>query len=34
VLTPGQLAKLDNLQQQRDDLVDGAIAGFGRRLGQ
>lgn len=34
VLTLGQLAKLDELQQRRDDLTDGAIAGFGRRLAQ
>jgi Spy/CpxP family protein refolding chaperone len=34
VLTPEQLAKLDELQQRRDDMTDGAIAGFGRRLAQ
>jgi hypothetical protein len=34
VLTSEQLAKLDELQQRRDDLVDGAIAGFGRQLAQ
>jgi Spy/CpxP family protein refolding chaperone len=34
VLTSDQLAKLDDLQERMDDLVDGAIAGFGRRLGQ
>jgi Spy/CpxP family protein refolding chaperone len=34
VLTPEQLAKMDELQQRADDMVDGAIAGFGRRLAQ
>ena len=34
VLTPDQLAKLDELQQRADDSVDGAIVGFGRRLAQ
>jgi Spy/CpxP family protein refolding chaperone len=34
VLTPEQLAKLDELQQRADDMVDGAIAGFGRRIAQ
>jgi Spy/CpxP family protein refolding chaperone len=34
VLTPEQLAKLDELQQRADDFVDGAIVGFGRRLAQ
>jgi Spy/CpxP family protein refolding chaperone len=34
VLTPEQLAKMDELQQRADDMVDGAIAGFGRRIAQ
>jgi Spy/CpxP family protein refolding chaperone len=34
VLTPDQLAKMDELQQRADDMVDGAIAGFGRRIAQ
>ena len=34
VLTPEQLAKMDELQQRADNAVDGAIAGFGRRLAQ
>jgi Spy/CpxP family protein refolding chaperone len=34
VLTPEQLAKLDDLQQRADNMVDGAIAGFGRRIAQ
>ncbi len=34
VLTPEQLAKLDEMQQRADDFVDGAIVGFGRRLAQ
>ncbi len=34
VLTPEQIAKLDELQQRADDSVDGAIVGFGRRLAQ
>jgi Spy/CpxP family protein refolding chaperone len=34
VLTPEQLAKMDELQQRADDRVDGAIAGFGRRIAQ
>ncbi len=32
ILTADQLAKLNQLQQRADDLVDGAIAGLGRRL--
>ena len=34
VLTPDQLAKMDELQQRADDRVDGAIVGFGRRIAQ
>jgi len=34
VLTPDQLAKMDELQQRADDMVDGAIVGFGRRIAQ